>query len=231
MNKALRIVKNVLVWTVVAAAVLMMIFTFVSVRTFDRNDRSLFGYKLYIVRSNSMRPTFEAGDLILVKEVDPRTLKEGDVITFVSQANESWGETVTHKIRSLTYDAEGNPGFVTYGTDTGVDDDGILTYPYVLGQYQTHIPKLGTFFNFLKTTQGYFICIFTPFMLIILYEGVKLVNLFRRYRSEQMQEMKKERDRIREEREENERMLKELQALKAQLEGQSKQTEGDSREE
>ena len=231
MNKALRIVKNVLVWTVVAAAVLMMIFTFVSVRTFDRNDRSLFGYKLYIVRSNSMRPTFEAGDLILVKEVDPRTLKEGDVITFISQSNESWGETVTHKIRSLTYDAEGNPGFVTYGTDTGVDDDGILTYPYILGQYQTHVPNLGTFFNFLKTTQGYFICIFTPFMLIILYEGVKLVNLFRRYRSEQMQEMKQERDRIREEREENERMLKELQALKAQLEGQSKQTEGDSREE
>ena len=230
MNKALRIVKNVLVWTVVAAAVLMMIFTFVSVRTFDRNDRSLFGYKLYIVRSNSMRPTFEAGDLILVKEVDPRTLKEGDIITFVSQSNESWGETVTHKIRLLTYDAEGNPGFVTYGTDTGVDDDGILTYPHILGQYQTHIPKLGTFFNFLKTTQGYFICIFTPFMLIILYEGVKLVNLFRRYRSEQMQEMKQERDRIREEREENERMLKELQALKAQLEGQSKQGDGESHE-
>ena len=221
MKKALNIIKNTFVWLMVLLAVSMMIFTVISCTTFNRNDRSLFNYKMYIVNSNSMAATdFNAGALIFVKEVDPSTLKEGDIITFMSQDTDSFGETITHKIRKLTTDAEGNPGFVTYGTTTDTDDETIVTYPYVLGQYQSHIPGLGTFFNFLKTTPGYFVCIFTPFMLIILYEGVKFFNLFRRYKKEQMEEMQAEKDKIEAEKAENAKMLEELRALKAQLEGQ-----------
>ena len=221
MKKALNIIKNTFVWLMVLLAVSMMIFTVISCTTFNRNDRSLFGYKMYIVNSESMAATdFNTGSLILVKEVDPSTLKEGDIITFMSQDTDSFGETITHKIRKLTTDAEGNPGFVTYGTTTDTDDETIVTYPYVLGQYQSQIPELGTFFNFLKTTPGYFVCIFTPFMLIILYEGVKFFNLFRRYKKEQMEEMQAERDKIEAEKLENAKMLEELRAIKAQLEGQ-----------
>ena len=82
MKKVWDIVSTVLVWILVVVAVAMMIFTVVSVNTFDRNDRDLFGFKAFIVRSDSMSKTdFDAGDLILVKEVDPSTLKEGDIIT------------------------------------------------------------------------------------------------------------------------------------------------------
>ena len=53
----------------------MTVFTIVSASTFDRSDRSLFGYKAFIVLSDSMAKTdFSAGDLVLVKEVDPDTL-------------------------------------------------------------------------------------------------------------------------------------------------------------
>ena len=220
MKKAFGILKTTLVWLVVLLAVSMMIFTIISVTTFNRNDRDLFGFKMYIVNSDSMAATdFDAGSLILVKNVDPATLKEGDIITFMSQDTNSFGETITHKIRKITTDAEGNPGFITYGTTTNVDDETIVTYPYVLGKYQSAIPGLGTFFNFLKTTPGYFVCIFTPFMLIIIYEGVKFFNLFRRYKKEQMDEMQAEKDKIEAEKAENAKMLEELKALKAQLEG------------
>lgn len=220
MKKALNILKTILVWLVVLLAIAMMIFTVISVSTFNRNDRSLFGYKLYIVNSDSMAATdFKSGALILVKEVDPSTLKEGDIITFMSQNANSFGETVTHKIRRLTTDAEGNPAFVTYGTTTDTDDETVVTYPYVLGQYQNQVPGLGTFFHFLKTTPGYFICIFTPFMLIIVYEAVKFFNLFRKYKQEQLEQMQAERDKLQAEKEENARMLEELRALKAQLDG------------
>jgi signal peptidase I len=165
-----------------------------------------------------------SGDLIFVKEVDPNTLKEGDIITYLSQNTESFGETITHKIRKKTTDAEGNPGFITYGTTTGVDDDTIVTFPYILGKYETHLPKVGTFFNFLKTTPGYFVCIFVPFMLLIIYQGVNFFRLFRRYKKEQMDEMKAERDKIEAERLENAKMFSELQALKAQLEGKAAPT-------
>lgn len=219
MKKAINIIKNTIVWLIVLLAISMMIFTVISVTTFNRNDRQLFGYKMYIVNSDSMAATdFNAGSLILVKEVDPATLQEGDIITFMSQNTSSFGETITHKIRKLTTDAEGNPGFVTYGTTTDTDDETIVTYPYVLGKYENNIPGLGMFFNFLKTTPGYFVCIFTPFMLIIVYEGAKFFDLFRRYRKEQMEEMEAERAKIAAEKEENAKMLEELRALKAQLE-------------
>ena len=223
MKKVINIIKTTILWLVILLAVSMMIFTVISVTTFNRNDRSLFGYKMYIVNTDSMAATdFNAGSLILVKEVDPSTLKEGDIITFMSQDTASFGETVTHKIRKIVFDAEGNPGFITYGTTTNVDDETIVTYPYVLGKYESRIPGLGTFFNFLKTTPGYFVCIFIPFMLIILYEGVKFVGLFRRYKNEQMEEMQAEKEKIEAEKAENAKMLEELRALKAQLEGQNK---------
>ncbi|MBR5499909.1 MAG: signal peptidase I [Clostridia bacterium] len=220
MKKALNVIKKILVWFVVAVAILMMIFTIISVRTFNRNDRNLFGYRIYIVNTDSMSATdFDAGDLIFVKETDPSKLKEGDIISFVSQNTESFGETITHKIRKKTTDAEGHKGFVTYGTTTNTDDTTIVTYPYVLGKYQARIPALGHFFNFLKTTPGYFTCIFLPFMLIIIYEAIRFFTLFRRYKAEQLAAVQAEREQIEAERAENARMLEELKALKAQMEG------------
>lgn len=220
MKKAFAIIKNIFVWLVILLAVCMMIFTVISVRTFNRNDRQLFGYKMYIVNSDSMAATdFRAGDLILVKETDPATLQEGDIITFISQDTDSFGETVTHKIRSLTTDAAGKPGFITYGTTTDTNDEVIVTYPFVLGKYQSRIPKLGTFFRFLKTTPGYFTCIFLPFALIILYEGIKFFNLFRRYKQEQTEQLQKEKAQLEAQRVENAKMMEQLLALKAQLDG------------
>ena len=157
--KALKIIRSIFVWLMVALAVFMMIFTIISVSTFDRADRNLFGYKAFIVLSDSMSKTdFNAGDLVLVKAVDPSTLKEGDIIAYTSQNTSNYGETVTHKIRKLTTDANGEPGFVTYGTTTDTDDETVVTYPYVLGKYSSHIPKVGAFFQFLKSTPGYRLC-------------------------------------------------------------------------
>lgn len=218
MKKVLNIIKNIFVWLMVALAVCMMIFTVVSVNTFDRSDRSLFGFKAFIVLSDSMSKTdFDAGDLVLVKEVDPATLKEGDIIAYTSQNTSNYGETVTHKIRKLTTDANGEPGFITYGTTTDTDDETIVTYPYVLGKYTTNIPKVGRFFMFLKTTPGYIVCILIPFLLLILIQGLNCIKLFRRYKLEQMAEMQEERAKIEEERAESQKMMAELLALKAQL--------------
>lgn len=197
MKKALGIIKNVFTWLVVALAVCMMIFTVVSVNTFDRNDRNIFGYKMFIVLSDSMKKTdFDAGDLVLVKEVDPSTLQVGDIISYQSTNAENYGETVTHKIRALTKDAEGNPGFITYGTTTDTNDENIVTYSFVLGKYQTKLPGVGKFFQFLKTTPGYIICIFLPFLLLIVMQGVSSIRLFRKYKKEQQSELRQKRNKL-----------------------------------
>lgn len=220
MKKFFSVVTKCLVFFIALLAVGMMIFTVVSVTTFDRNDRQLFGYKAFIVLSDSMSATdFDAGDVVLVKEVDPSTLQEGDIISYISQGQDNYGETITHKIRTLTTDANGEPGFITYGTTTNTDDDTVVTYPFVLGKYQTRLPKVGTFFQFLKTTQGYIVCILIPFLLLILYQGLNCVRTFRQYKEEQMEELQAERAKIEEERRKSDAMMAELLALKAQLAG------------
>lgn len=227
--KALRIVKNILVWLVVALAVSMMIFTVVSVATFDRTDRSLFGFKAFVVLSDSMSATdFDAGDLILVKEVDPATLQAGDIVSYQSTNIENYGEIVTHKIRARTTDSEGNSGFVTYGTTTGQDDEQIVGYSFVLGKYWARLRGDGAFFQFLKTTPGYIVCLLLPFLLLILLQGINSIRLFRRYKQEQLAElaaarereradMAAERQRLEAERAASRKMLEELQRLQTQL--------------
>lgn len=228
-KKVVQIVKNVTVWIVGIFAVLMMAFTIISSTTFDRSNRQIFGYQVLTVLSDSMKATdFEAGDLIFIKEVDPKTLQEGDIITYQSLNTENFGEVVTHKIRVITTDAEGQPGFITYGTTTGVDDEKVVVYSQVLGKYQGKIPKLGYFFSFLKTTPGYIVCILLPFLVLIIIQGMNGVIIFKRYKAEQMaaindehmrqkQELEEERQRLELQQAESKRMLEELAKLKEQL--------------
>ncbi len=228
-RKVWEIVKTVFTCMVMAAAVAMMIFTIVSVTTFDRNDRDLFGYKAFIVRSDSMKATdFDAGDLVLLKEVDPSTLQEGDIIAFRSMDPVSFGETFTHKIRALITLEDGQPGFITYGTTNNVNDLYPVGYDQVQGKYQFSLHGVGSFFAFLKTVPGYICCILMPFLFLIIVQGMNSIQLFRQYKAEQMaeiearrqkemDEMAAEREKLAAEREASQKMLEELQRLQAQM--------------
>lgn len=226
MKKIINRIKNIFIWLITFIAVAVMFFTVISTSVVNRNDKNLFGYKFFIVLSDSMSATdFSAGDIVVSKKVDPTTLKEGDIITFQSENSESYGEIITHKIRSVTKDGEGNLGFVTYGTTTNTADETIVSGSLVLGQYRFHIAKLGTFFNFLKSTPGYFICIFVPFMVLILMQGLRSLHLFRKYKKEQKDMLEKERLEIAEAKAKNEEMMKQLLALQNQLAAQTQPTE------
>ncbi len=237
MKKTLNIIKNILVWLIVIIAIAMMIFTIISVNTFDRNDRNLFGYKAYVILSDSMSSVdgdtskgyFNAGDLVLVKEVEPSTLQAGDIVSYISTNTENYGSTVTHMIRELTVDNSGNPGFITYGTATNTNDDNVVTYPYVQGKYEgARIPAIGKFFMFLKTVPGYIVCILLPFLLLIGMQGVNSVRLFKKYKAEQLAaiearreselaELEAEREKLAEERRKQEEMMQKLMEMQATM--------------
>ena len=222
MKKAWNIFSNIVVVLVAAAAIAMMIFSVISASMFNRNDRSIFGYRLMIVLSDSMSATdFDSGDLIFVKkDVDPLTLEPGDIISYVSQDPANYGQTVTHKIRRTTLDVDGELGFVTYGTTSGEDDAAVVPRSCILGKYEGRLPKVGTFFAYLQTAPGYVLCILLPFGLLILSQGIKCVRDFKDYREEEMTEIREERERLEAEREKNELLLARLEKfekLKEQL--------------
>lgn len=228
MKKVLNICMKVFTWLLVAFTVFMMVFTIFTVTTVDRNNRDVFGYKFYIVQSNSMslsdknqdlKVHFDAGDIVVVKNpTDPRALQPGDVISFMSINEVSYGETVTHMIREVKKTDDGRVlGYVTYGTNTGTSDEALVTPEYVLGVHQLTLPKVGLFFAFVKSVPGYICCILVPFLLLIMYNGVNVIRLFRQHKREQMAEIQAEKDQIAQERAEAQRMMAELMALKAQM--------------
>ncbi len=236
-KKILNIALKVVTWLLVAFTVFMMVFTIVTVNTVDRNDRSIFGVKFYIVQTDSMSLSennkdmdvhFNAGDIVVIKNVkEPTKLQPGDVIAFMSTNSVSYGETVTHMIREVKTTSDGTVlGYVTFGTNTGTNDEALVEPEYVLGQYSTKLPGVGNFFAFVKSTPGYIVCILVPFLLLILYNGVNVIRLFRQYKREQMAEMNAERAKIEEERAETQRMMAELLELKAQL--AQKDSEGET---
>ena len=118
-KKFFNIALKVVTWLLVAFTVFMMVFTIVTVSTFDKNDRNVFGYRFYIVKTDSMSLSennkdmdvhINAGDIVVMKNVDdPTTLEAGDIIAFLSTNSDSYGETVTHMIREVKTNKDGKP--------------------------------------------------------------------------------------------------------------------------
>ncbi|MBR4059606.1 MAG: signal peptidase I [Lachnospiraceae bacterium] len=217
MEKAWKSVKDALFWGVFIIAVVMMIFTIISLTTLDQNNRSFFGYKAFIVLSDSMSATdFNAGDVVFTKLVEPSSLKEGDIISYEARNEENYGMVITHKIRKSATNEMGQPGYVTYGTTNNIDDDMVVTYDMIIGKYQWRIPKIGVFFQFLKTIPGYICCILIPFLFLIGYQVLICAKNFKAYRIEQVKEIQLERQQLEAERKETQRLIAELQTLKEQ---------------
>jgi signal peptidase I len=212
-----------------------MVFTIVTVALFDKNDRAVFGYKFFIVQSDSMSLSdknadldvhFNAGDLIVVKsKFDVGSITEGDVITFVSQNEESYLETVTHMVKEvLRTSSRSLIGFKTYGTNTGAEDAQIVEPEFILGVYSSQINGVGNVIAFMKSVPGYIVCVLTPFLLLIGYQAFNVIVLYKKYKNEQNaaliekeQKIDQERNELAAQKLEAAKMLEELAALKAQL--------------
>ncbi len=220
LKKGLSIAGRVLTVLLLVFAVFVMVFTVISVNTVGKADADFLGFKPNIVLSDSMQDTFAVGDLEISKKVDPATLAAGDIITFRSIDPANYGSVVTHKIREVTT-YEGGLAFVTYGTTTGVDDAHPVPADRVLGKYVFRLPKMGYFFEFLKTPAGYVTLILLPFLVLIGLQAVRFVRLARQYRAEQREAAAAQQAQLEEEQRKNQEMREELDRLRAQLSGEA----------
>lgn len=216
-KKAFRVTATILKSLLFAFAAVVMVFTVISVTSFDRDSGSgLFGYKFFIVLSDSMKDTFAVGDVAISKTVDTSGLSEGDIITFKSIDPENYGEVVTHKIRSVTT-YEGKKAFVTYGTTTGSSDAYPALEEKVIGQYSTKITSAGYVFQFLKSPAGYFTLIFIPFLILIIMEGIRFFGIVRKYKKEQQADIDRQKSELEAEKQKTLEMMDELKKLREQI--------------
>ena len=188
----LRVFMTFISGLVTLFMIFMVVFTAISIKSRDKYGSTIAGYRFFIVLSDSMSETdknkdleihFNAGDIVITKELndeEKRGLKEGDVISFISSNSDSYDKVVTHMIREVKYDSNGNVmGYVTFGTATNTNDEALVRTDNVLGKYSTSIPKLGELFNFVRTPAGYLGFIFMPFVVLICWYGMKIMRILK----------------------------------------------------
>lgn len=132
--------------------IFLMINSFIFTLCYIHINNTLFGYKPYIVLSNSMENIFKAGDIVVIKEINPYELNNGDVISFISEDENSKGEIITHKIRTIDFK---NKKIITYGTKNNINDKKEVSFNNVTGKYIFKIPFVGNIFILLKSKIGF----------------------------------------------------------------------------
>ncbi len=119
----------------------------------------VFGFKPYVVITNSMEPEINVHDIVIVKRFDAAELEVDDIITFMADINyDGTKEVVTHYIYAITENAQGDLIFQTRryfeNPDDYTADTWFLTESEILGQYSFRIPKIGVLVLFLRSPFG-----------------------------------------------------------------------------
>ena len=173
-KKAGTIVISVLLWIVILIAAL---YAFTTMATRDnQNVSSLLGYTPLVVKTNSMSPTFDAGDLIFIKKCDPDTLKEGDIICFHTIIDNEYALN-THRIEKID-ESNGVRSYTTMGdNNNGIADRHIISNGDIVGKYTGHLKKAGKVMDFLSSSTGFLIVIVIPMLLFFIYQVYNLIMI------------------------------------------------------
>ena len=132
----------------------------------------IMGYKPMMVLTESMDPKIKSGDLIIIKEIDPTSLKEGDIITFFDPAGNGHS-TVTHRIETRIEDPENGLCFETKGDNNNTADRLYVEAEAVVGIYLFRIPVVANIAMFMQTVPGLIICIFVPLVAFVAYDLIR----------------------------------------------------------
>lgn len=153
MTKSLKTIWNILSTLLVILVVLTAVLL-VGVRAV--------GLRPFTVLSGSMEPQYHVGSLIYVREAEPESIKAGDPITFVLNADLV---VATHRV--VRVDAE-NAHFYTKGDANDSEDAAPVHFKNLIGKPVFTIPYLGYLANFLETKQGRIVAVTAVAALLIL---------------------------------------------------------------
>jgi signal peptidase len=124
------------------------------------------------VYTGSMEPAIPVGSVVVIKPVDPETLKTGDVICFKLSEPTT---TVTHRLFNIT-----NEGFITKGDANEDPDQWTVKKENVIGKVILTIPFIGYIGYFVRTPIGFILLIILPASLIIILEIRNIIKELRK---------------------------------------------------
>ena len=164
MNKKIlfKIINVSLSTILISFTIVILIFAFGAFRS--RQVPVIFDHSLYIVRSNSMQPSFSAGSLLFVKNMPAQDISEGDVITF-KRSNDSI--PVTHRVIQRT-GSDNELSFITKGDANNTQDPLPVPENIIIGKVVFVIPYLGYILGFTTTRLGFMLILIVPGLILLL---------------------------------------------------------------
>ena len=180
-QKILKIALNIFIWIFVAFSAFMTIIS-LTASTSQDGIPSISGTAFMTVSSDSMKGTFDKGDLILVKkltEEGKQNLKVDDVITFRADLDGNGTEELnTHRIYEVVYYNGGSlQGYKTWGDNNPIPDENPVDWQFVVGKWNKEarddgvaIPFVGGVISFIQKPTGFLVAIVLPLVIFFLYE-------------------------------------------------------------
>ena len=111
----------------------------------------LFGLRVCAVVTNSMEPTINKGDLVIVKPIDPEDIQIGDILSYVKQD----GVTYIHRVSEMEIDTTDPSQTKLLMSGDNVDEWGDRVDPVgaftVQGIYVIALPGMGNFLLWVRT--------------------------------------------------------------------------------
>ena len=174
LKRAGTVVLSVILWAIILIAAL---YAFTTMATRDnQNVANIFGYTPLTVQSDSMVPTFAAGDLIFIKKCDPATLEEWDIICFHTIIDNEYALN-THRIESIESVGDAR-SYTTIGdNNNGITDQHVISDGDIVGKYVGHLAGFGKVMDFLSSSMGFLIVIILPMMLFFIYQIYHLITI------------------------------------------------------
>lgn len=110
-------------------------------------------------------------DLIVCRTREADKVREGDVIAFFDPAGNG-RSVVTHRVRKITKDEDGNLAWVTKGDANNTEDQALVPAENLVGIYRHRVAGLGSAAMFLQTTQGMILCVICPILLMVVCDTI-----------------------------------------------------------
>ena len=126
----------------------------------------------YVVLSGSMEPAISVGDVVIVDDVDPVTIEEGDVITYLRSGQDT---PTTHRVIGV----EEGGDELTFRTQGDANDDPDATpvpASQVNGVILFTIPYIGHVVEFANTPFGFAALVGLPFALLVVSELISFLR-------------------------------------------------------
>ena len=139
-------------------------------------------FSTYIVVSESMVPTIDVNDAIVVKRENDRNYNIGDIITFNSSIENYEGEAVTHRIVNKESATSDSSIYTTKGDNNSRIDPATVRTESIYGKVLFKIPNLGTIQSFFAKPSNFFISLIIPAMIVILYDIGRILFIMNRRR-------------------------------------------------